>query len=62
MKLQHLSKMLKSEDGAVSVDFVVLTAAAVVVAMLIYPMLSSPVSDLAESIGDQVSSYTDYFN
>jgi Flp pilus assembly pilin Flp len=53
--MKRILKMLRDEEGAVTVDFVVLTAGVVVMAMLIAPMLKSPVSNLAESIGDGVN-------
>ncbi len=49
--MYRLLDMLRDDSGAVTVDFVVLTAGAVVVAMLIAPALVGPVSDLAEYIG-----------
>jgi hypothetical protein len=54
MDMRRLLEMLRGEDGAVTVDFVVLTAGVVAVAMLIAPLLKSPVSNLAASIGTQV--------
>jgi hypothetical protein len=60
--MKRLLKMLKSEEGAVTVDFVVLTAGVVVMAMLIAPMLRSPVSNLAESIGVGVEEAGDYMD
>ncbi len=41
--MNQLLDMLREEDGAVSVDFVVLSAGVVTMAMLIAPMLVSPV-------------------
>lgn len=58
MKL--MLRMLKDEEGAVTVDWVVLTAAVVVLGMLIAPALKSPVSNLAESIGDGVEEAGDF--
>ncbi|MBP9047489.1 MAG: hypothetical protein WAT35_13460 [Tabrizicola sp.] len=52
--MKRMLKMLRDEDGAVTVDWVVLTAAVVMLGMLIAPMLKSPVSNLAEAIGDGV--------
>lgn len=52
--MKQLLQMLKEEEGAVTVDWVVLTAAVVVMAMLIAPILRSPVANLAESIGTGV--------
>ena len=47
--MKRMLKMLRDEDGAVTVDWVVLTAAVVMLGMLIAPMLKSPVSNLAHS-------------
>ncbi len=58
--MKRFFKMLQDEDGAVTVDFVVLTAGVVVLAMLIAPALRSPVSNLAESIGDGVNEAGDF--
>lgn len=55
--MKRVLQMLYEEDGAVTVDFVVLTAGVVVMAMLIAPALVSPVSNLAEGIGTQVGEY-----
>lgn len=55
--MNRLLDMLREEDGAVSVDFVVLSAGVVTMAMLIAPMLVSPVSNLAEFVGDEVAEY-----
>ena len=52
--MKRMLKMLRDDDGAVTVDWVVLTAAVVMLGMLIAPMLKSPVSNLAEAIGDGV--------
>lgn len=58
--MNSLLQMLRDEEGAVSVDWVVLTAGVVLMAMLIAPILVSPVSNLAEYIGDTVLVYRDY--
>jgi hypothetical protein len=58
--MKRLLKMLRDDDGAVTVDFVVLTAGVVVMAMLIAPFLRSPVSNLAESIGQGVEDSVDF--
>lgn len=60
--MKQLLKMLKNEEGAVTVDFVVLTAGVVVLAMMIAPALQSPVSNLAESIGNGVEEAGDYMD
>ena len=58
--MKRFLKMLTDEEGAVTVDFVVLTAGVVVMAMLIAPFLRSPVSNLAESIGAGVEEAGDF--
>jgi hypothetical protein len=58
--MKRLEKLLREEDGAVTVDWVVLTAGVVVMAMLIAPFLRSPISNLAESIGDGVTEAGEY--
>lgn len=57
--MKRLVTMLRDEDGAVTVDFVVLTAGVVVLGMLIAPAISSPLSNIAEAIGDRVDASTD---
>lgn len=58
MKL--LKAMLRDESGGVSVDFVVLTAAVVGIAMLVGPLIVTRVSDVAAAIGDTIERYGDY--
>lgn len=60
MKL--LKAMLRDESGGVSVDFVVLTAAVVTMAMLIGPMVVTGVSNVASGIGDTILRYGDYID
>lgn len=60
--MQRLGKFVTDETGAVTVDWVVLTAAIVTMAMLIFPALKSPVSDLAEAIGTKVVDAKDYMD
>lgn len=49
--MNRVLELLRDESGAVTVDWVVLTAGVVVIAMLIAPALSGPIHDLAEYIG-----------
>lgn len=60
MKL--LKAMWRDESGGVSVDFVVLTAAVVTLAMLVGPMVVSEVSDVASVIGETILKYGDYID
>jgi Flp pilus assembly pilin Flp len=60
--MQRFANFLKDETGAVTVDWVVLTAAIVTIAMLIYPFFRSPVSDLAQAIATEVVDAQDYMD
>ena len=51
---------LNDETGAVSVDFVVLSAAVVTMAMLLMPTLVQPVGNMAEYVGDTVTEYEQF--
>jgi Flp pilus assembly pilin Flp len=58
----NLKAMLRDESGGASVDFVVLTAAAVTLAMLVGPMVVTEVSDVASVIGETILRYGDYID
>ena len=60
--MNSLKAMLRDEDGGVSVDFVVLTAAVVTMAMLVGPMVITKVSEVASVIGDTILRYGDYID
>jgi Flp pilus assembly pilin Flp len=60
--LKRIIAMLKDESGAVTVDWVVLTTAAIAIAMLMYQVLASPISDMAQYIADTVVSYESFFD
>ncbi len=60
--MNNLKAMLRDESGGASVDFVVLTAAAVTLAMLVGPMVVTEVSDVASVIGDTILRYGDYID
>jgi hypothetical protein len=47
-------EFLSDEAGAVTVDWVVLTAAVVMIAMLIWPVFHPAVEDLSVAIADEV--------
>jgi Flp pilus assembly pilin Flp len=51
--------VMKDESGAVTVDFVVLSAIVVAMAMLIYPTISPSVSGMAEYTGETIDEYHD---
>jgi Flp pilus assembly pilin Flp len=51
---------LREDSGAVSVDFVVLCAGVVAMAMLIIPTLAEPVGNMAEYVGDTVTEYGEF--
>jgi hypothetical protein len=58
--MRRLANFLTDETGAVTIDWVVLTAAIVTMAMLIFPFFRSPVSDLAEAIATEVEDAKDH--
>jgi hypothetical protein len=58
--MKSLKAYLSGEDGAVTVDWVVLTAGVVGMAILTYPVISPAVTGMAEIIRDQINSYKDY--
>jgi hypothetical protein len=60
--MNNLKAMLRDESGGASVDFVVLTAAAVTLAMLVGPMVVTEVSDVASVIGETILRYGDYID
>jgi hypothetical protein len=51
---------LVDESGAVTVDFVVLTAAVVGMAILIFPALSTPTEELSDDIAVTIGKYKDF--
>jgi Flp pilus assembly pilin Flp len=51
---------LKDETGAVTVDWVVLTAGVVVLAVIVMPPIQTAIVDLAEYIGDTVTEASDF--
>ncbi|WP_135448893.1 MULTISPECIES: hypothetical protein [Tabrizicola] len=50
----------QDESGAVTVDWVVLTAGVVAMAMLVMPPIKSAIGDMAGYIRDTVLAYGDY--
>lgn len=57
---RYLGNFLTDESGAATVDFVVLTALVVTVAMLIAPMIIPQVQATASGIGDTVLKYEEF--
>ena len=55
---KFLNKFRKDEDGAVTVDWVVLTAAVVALAGAAYTSISSGTTSLTSSTGDFISGKT----
>jgi hypothetical protein len=53
-----LTRILKSEDGAITVDWVVLTAALVTLAITVLIAVTSGATDLADNISGAVGSMT----
>ena len=61
MKLANLIKTFrKDEDGAVTVDWVVLTAAVVGLAIAAYTAIETNASDLITAAGDAVAAEDDF--
>lgn len=58
-KTERLTTFLKQEDGAVTVDWVVLAAAVVLLAIPISNLVGAAVSSSASNIADQVVDATD---
>lgn len=58
MKLKNLiARFRKDEDGAVTVDFVVLTAGVVVVAIALATFFGSELGELADGIAENISEF-----
>lgn len=53
--MTKFSAFLKDETGAVTVDWVVLTAAVVGLGLLIFTLIRPAVSDLAQGIADEMA-------
>lgn len=52
--MTNFSAFLKDESGAVTVDWVVLTAAVVGLGLLVFNLVRPAVGDLADSIGNEL--------
>ena len=53
-------KFLKEETGAVTVDWVVLTAGVVVLAVLVMPPIQTAIVEMAVYIGDTIAEYSKF--
>jgi Flp pilus assembly pilin Flp len=53
-------QFLQDETGAVTVDWVVLTAGVVVFAVIVMPPIQSAIVDMAIYIGDTISEYSKF--
>ena len=51
---------LKDESGAVTVDWVVLTAGVVVFAVIVMPPIQRALFDLASGVGETIDKYNQY--
>lgn len=49
-----LKRFLRDETGAVTVDWVVLTSAVVILAIVVMPPITRAIGDIAVLIGDEV--------
>ena len=52
--MDRLKRFLKDESGAVTVDWVVLTSAVVLLAIVVMPPIAAAIGDMEVLIGDQV--------
>ena len=52
--MTKFSAFLKDEAGAVTVDWVVLTAAVVTLGLVVFSFIAPAVSQLASDIGDEI--------
>ncbi|MDX5401073.1 MAG: hypothetical protein LPJ93_01620 [Rhodobacterales bacterium] len=52
--MNRLKRFLKDETGAVTVDWVVLTSAVVILAIVVMPPITRAIGDIAVLIGDEV--------
>jgi Flp pilus assembly pilin Flp len=57
-----LKQFLADETGAVTVDWVVLTAGVVVFAVLVMPPIQTAIVDMAIYIGDTVAEYSKFLD
>lgn len=55
--MKSLKRFASDETGAVTVDWVVLTAAVVILAVVVMPPIRTAVFELAAGIGDKVTEY-----
>ncbi len=53
--MTKFSAFLKDEAGAVTVDWVVLTAAVVGLGLVVFSFIQPAVSNLGEAIGDEIA-------
>jgi hypothetical protein len=53
-------KFLEEETGAVTVDWVVLTAGVVVFAVLVMPPIQTAIVEMAVYIGDTIAEYSKF--
>lgn len=52
--MDRLKRFLRDETGAVTVDWVVLTSAVVILAIVVMPPITRAIGDIAVLIGDEV--------
>lgn len=53
--LQHLKTFARAEDGAVTVDWVVLTAAVVSLAVVVIFAIQGPTDDVGDGVGSYLT-------
>ena len=60
--MSRFARFLNDERGAVTVDWVVLTAGVVVFAALVMPPIQAAIGNLAIYIADTVTEYSSYLD
>jgi hypothetical protein len=60
--MQRLTAFLKDDSGAVTVDWVVLTAAVVGMAFIVLAFLKEPIISMATYIGEEVMDAQNFFD
>jgi Flp pilus assembly pilin Flp len=53
--MPQINQFLKDDSGAVTVDWVVLTAAVVTLALILWPLINNAVGDVAIGIAGKVT-------
>jgi Flp pilus assembly pilin Flp len=60
--MSRFTRFLTDDRGAVTVDWVVLTAGVVVLAVLVMPPIQNAIVNMASYIGETVGAYSSYLD